>query len=121
MPRHSTLIPMSGPDEGRGEVPGTTAMISSRIDTAEAHVFHFDELLDAVLGAFTAQARLLHAPERRHLGRDESGVHAHHSVLERFRDAPDAADVAAVEIRRETELGAVRKLDHLGVVIEADQ
>ena len=71
--------------------------------------------------AFAADARLLHAAERRDLGDDEAGVDADHAVLERFGDAPDAADVARVEVRREPELGAVRELDHLVVGREADQ
>ena len=71
--------------------------------------------------AFAAEPRLLHAAERRDLGGDEAGVDADHAVLERFGDAPDAPDVAAVEVRREPELGAVGELDHFGVVVEADQ
>ena len=37
-----------------------------------------------------------------------------------FGDAPDAADVAAVEVRGEAELGVVRELDRLVLGLEAD-
>src|SRR5512147_1882045 len=66
------------------------------LDSAHANVLHLDELLAAVLGAFAPQAGLLHAAKRRDFGGDEAAIHAHHAVFERFRHAPDAADVAAV-------------------------
>src|SRR6267154_2300045 len=62
-----------------------------------------DLLVDSVLRPFAAQARLLYAAEGRDLGGDQAGVDADHAVLERLGDAPDAADVARVEVRRQAE------------------
>jgi hypothetical protein len=41
------------------------------------------------------------------------------AVFERLGDAPDAADVAAVEIGGEAEFGVVDHLDRLGLGLEA--
>ena len=68
------------------------------VDAAHAEVFDFEEFLDAVFRAFAADAAFLHAAEGRDLGRDDAFVDADDAVFERFGDAPDAADVAAVEI-----------------------
>src|SRR5258705_1612725 len=76
-----------------------------------AEVLDLDVFVDAVLRAFAAEPRLLDAAERRDFVRDEPRVDADHAVFERFGDAPHAADVAAVEVRRETELGVVRETD----------
>jgi hypothetical protein len=51
--------------------------------------------------------------------RDDAFVDADDAVFERFGDAPDAADVAAVEIGGETEFGVVRHLDGLVLGLEA--
>ena len=52
--------------------------------------------------ALAADAALLHAAERcdlaKGLGEDDAFVNADDAVFERLSDAPDAADVAAVEI-----------------------
>src|SRR6266581_1260541 len=71
------------------------------VDAAHAEVFEFEEFLDAVFRAFAADAAFLHAAEGRNLGRDDSLVDADDAVFEGFGDAPDAADVAAVEISGE--------------------
>ena len=65
---------------------------------AERQVLHLQVVLDAVFGAFAAEAGLLHAAERRDLGRDDAFVDADDAVFQRLGDAPDAADVAGVEI-----------------------
>jgi hypothetical protein len=62
---------------------------------------------------------LLHAAEGGDLGRDDAFVDADDAVFERFRDAPDAADVAAVEIGGETEFGVVGHLDRVRFALEA--
>ena len=82
-------------------------------DAAQAEILDLEELLDPVLRSFAAEARFLHAAERRHLGRDDPGVDADDPVFERFGDAPDAADVAAVEVRGEAELRVVGQRDRL--------
>ena len=43
---------------------------------AQAEIFDFQVVFDAVLGAFTAQARGLDAAERRHFVGDQPGVDA---------------------------------------------
>src|SRR3546814_14233568 len=50
---------------------------------AHAEVLHLEEFLDAVLGAFAADAGFLHAAEGRDLGGDEAGVDAGHAGLDR--------------------------------------
>src|SRR5688572_8110052 len=78
---------------------------------AEADVLDLDELVDAVLRAFPAEPRLLDATEWRNLGRQEPGVDGDHPCFERFGHSPDAADVAAVEVRRQAELGVIGQRD----------
>src|SRR5438309_3081112 len=89
------------------------------VDAAHAEVFDFEEFLDAVFRAFAADAALLHAAEGGDLGRDDALVDADDAVFEGFGDAPDAADVAAVEIGGEAEFGVVGHLDCLGLGPEA--
>ena len=48
-------------------------------------------------------------------------VDADDAVFERLGDAPDAADVAAVEIGGEAELGVVGQRDRLLLGLEAEQ
>jgi hypothetical protein len=64
------------------------------VDAAHAELFDFEELLEAFAAAF------LHAAEGRDLGRDDALVDADDVVIERLGDAPDMADVAAVERQR---------------------
>src|SRR5437016_9821672 len=85
----------------------------SAVDAAHAEVFDFEKFLDAVFRAFAADAAFLHAAEGGDLGRDDAFVDADDAVFEGFGDAPDAADVAAVEIGGETEFGVVGHLDGL--------
>src|SRR6516225_11881995 len=89
------------------------------VDAAHAEVFDFEEFLDAVLRAFAADAAFLHAAEGGDLGRDDAFVDADDAVFERLGDAPDAADVAAVEIGGETEFRVVGHLDRLVFAFEA--
>src|SRR5271157_3474421 len=67
----------------------------------------------------TVDAAFLHAAEGGDLDRDDALVNADDAVFERLGDAPDAADVAAVEIGGEAELGVVGHLDRLGLALEA--
>jgi hypothetical protein len=67
-----------------------------------------------------AQARLLDAAKGHFGGGDQAGVDAHHAVLQRLADAEDAADVAAVEVAGQAELGVVGQLDGLGLGLEAE-
>src|SRR4029077_7432210 len=85
------------------------------IDPAHAEILHLEELLDAVFRALAADAAFLDAAEGGDLGRDDALVDADDAVFERVVDAPDAADVAAVEIGGEAELGVVRHADRVGI------
>ena len=58
---------------------------SSAVDPAQADVFDFEILFNAVARALAAQAALLDAAERRRLIGDEGLVHAHHAVFETLR------------------------------------
>src|SRR5881275_1241839 len=87
------------------EPSGAPVSVSSAVDAAHAQILHLEELLDAVFRPLAADAAFLHAAERRDLGRDDAFVDADDAVFEGFGDSPDAADVAAVEIGSEAELG----------------
>src|SRR5262245_8728441 len=73
-------------------------LVALVLNAAETEVFHFEVFLDPVFGSFAADARLLHAAEWRHFGRNQTGVDADDAIFERFGDAPDPSDVAAVEV-----------------------
>src|SRR4051794_19966763 len=90
-------------------------------DAAKAEVLDLEELLESVLRTFTAEPRLLHTAKRRDLGGDDAGIDADDSVLERLSYAPDAADVTAVEVGGEAELGRVAQRDGVAFLLEAKQ
>lgn len=52
-------------DRAASATPGP---LRSAIDPADAHIFHFKIILNAVLRAFAADAGFLHAAKRRDLG-----------------------------------------------------
>lgn len=66
-----------------------------------ARVAHLKVLVDAVLGALPAKARLLDPAEGRGLGGDAALVEAHHPVLQRLRHAPRARQAARVKVGRQ--------------------
>src|SRR3954464_1842586 len=90
-------------------------------DAAKAEVLDLEELLESVLRTFTAEPRLLHAAKRCDLGGDDARIDADDSVLERLSYAPDAADVTAVEVGGEPELGRVGQRDGVAFLLEAEQ
>src|SRR5215831_11403014 len=96
---------------GRFRLPLRERACPPPSESSHAQVLDLEEFLDAVLRALTADARLLHAAERCNLVRDQAGVHADHPRFDRLSNTPDAADVARVEIRRETELCVVGHRD----------
>src|SRR5437763_3327006 len=107
-----TTLPFEAPS-------GEPDPVSSAVDAAHAQVLHLEEVLDAVFRALAADAAFLHAAEWRDLGRDDAFVDPDDAVFEGFGNAPDAADVAAVEIGGETEFGVVRHPDRLVLALEA--
>src|SRR3954453_8906194 len=98
---------------------GSRAARRSSVDTAYGEILQLEPLLDAVLRAFAADAGLLHPAEGRDLRRDETGVDSDDAVLERLRHAPDASDVAAVEVRSETVRCGIGDLDRVVLAGEA--
>ena len=60
---------------------------------------------------FAAEAGLLEAAEWGDFRGDHTGVYADDAVFKRFGDAPNASDVAAIEIGGEAKLGIVGKRD----------
>src|SRR6266850_7606808 len=82
---------------------------------AEAHIFDFEELVHSILGTFAAEAGFLHAPEGRDLRGNDSGVDADNSILERFRDTPDAGHVSSVEVRSQSEFRVIREGNRLRI------
>src|ERR1700676_4708415 len=91
------------------------------VQATEAEIFYLEKLVDPVMGSFASQAGLLHAAEGNHLGGNQSGVNADHSVLESLGYAPDPSDVATKEITGETEFGVIRKLDGFVIFIESKE
>src|ERR1700760_2263888 len=77
--------------------------MTRRLNPRHHHVFDLDIFFHAVMRAFAPEAALLDAAERGDFGRDQAGVDADHARLQRLRDAPDAAEIARVEIGRQPE------------------
>src|SRR4051812_18538701 len=80
----------------------------------DAQVLELGVVEDAVLGAFAAGTGFLDAPERRHFIGNQARVESHDAVLQRFRNAPRAGQVARIEIRGQAELGVIGHADGLG-------
>src|SRR5690242_8100168 len=92
-----------------------------RVDAAEQDVLHLEVFLEAVLRALAPEARLLDAAEWGDLRGDDAHVRADDAGLHLLRHTEDAADVAAVEVAGEAELGVVREADDLVLRLEADE
>src|SRR6266436_392902 len=90
-------------------------------DTAEAHIFDFEELVHSILGTFAAEAGFLHAAEGRDLRRNDSGVDADNSVLEGFRDTPNAGHVSPIEVSSQPEFRIIRESDSLRFRLEPEE
>src|SRR6266571_8566498 len=91
------------------------------IHPTHAEILHDEVVLDPVLRTFASDAGFLDPAEGRDFGGNDPGVDADDAVFERLGDAPDAADVAAVEVRGQPELGVVSEADRLLLVLEAKQ
>src|SRR5471032_1398603 len=105
---------------GYRRVLRVAVLITGRSD-AQAQVFDFQVVFDAVLGTFTAQARRLDAAKWRDFVRDQPGIDADHAVFQRFGNTEHAAHVAGIEVRRQAEFGVVRHGDYFCFVFEAEQ
>src|SRR5579871_2292403 len=62
------------------------------------HIFDLDIFFHAMMGALAPEAAFLHAAEWSDFGGDQAGVDADHAGLQRLGDAPDAPQVARIEI-----------------------
>src|SRR5271169_6902347 len=103
MPRART-----GDKSSRATCPNAPAAgVASPVHAAHAYVFNDEKILDAVFRAFAADPGLLDAAEGRHFVGKDCDIDRHDALLQRFRDAPYAADVAAVEIARQPEFSIV--------------
>src|ERR687891_257359 len=71
------------------------------------HVLRLEELLEALLAALAADARLLDAAERRPCVRHHALVQADHAGLEALADADRALDVAREHVGHQAVLGVV--------------
>src|SRR5687767_13086523 len=91
------------------------------VDPADQDVLHLQVLLEAVFRAFAAEARLLHAAERRDFGRDDADVRADDPRLHRFGHVEDAAHIAAVKVSRKAEFARVGEPDDLVLGLETDE
>src|SRR5581483_6173885 len=87
---------------------------------AQAEILDLQVIVDAVLGALSPETGRLHAAEWRDLRRDESGIHADYPGFDPLRDAPDAAEVARVEIGGEPERRRVGLGDRVVLVAETE-
>ena len=95
------------------------ALLDDHAMPPDAQVLDLEPLLDPVLRALAADARLLDAAERHDLGGDEARVDAVDAVLERLRQPPDARVVARVVVRGEPVRRVVRVAHRLGLGREA--
>jgi hypothetical protein len=72
------------------------------------------------VGALAPEARLLDAPERCHLGRDDPRVQADDAEFEALGHPQCAADVARVKIGRQSVLDAIGCVDHVSLAAEPE-
>src|SRR5580692_8624103 len=91
---------------------------TSPVKPAKAEVFYFHEFLDAVVGTFTTKPRLFHATKRRNFVRDQARIDAHHAAFKALGRPPDPADIAAIEVARESKFGIVGHFDRLLIGLE---
>src|SRR5690606_36336921 len=87
---------------------------------SQAQVLDLQIVVDTVLRAFTTEAGGLDAAERRKLGRDQASVDADDTGLDALGDAPDAADVASIEVGGEAERRGVGLGDDVVFGCEAE-
>src|SRR5690606_23026745 len=104
-----------------GRAPAGDSGRTLAVEPAEAEVLDVDVVVEAVLRALAPVTGFLDAAERRHRVRDDALVDADDAVLQPLRDAPDAADVARVEIAREAERRVVGEADRLLLGFEPEQ
>src|SRR5262245_28885565 len=117
-PRTSPTSPLAASSSSRRARDRKRAALR---DPAHTKVFDLEKLLEPVLRPLAADARLLHAAKRRHLRRDDPRIDADDAVFERLGDAPDASDIATVEVRGEPELRVVGEGNRLGLGRESKQ
>ena len=95
--------------------------LSLIVKPAEAEILYFHEFLDAVAGTFTTETRLFDTAKRCNLVRDEAGVNTDHSAFQPLGCSPDAADIATIEVARQTKFGIIGKLNCLLIGLEPEE
>src|SRR5574340_219509 len=88
---------------------------------AHTDVLDSQKIIDPVLRAFAADARLFDAAKRCDLRRKKTAVDADDALLKCFRHAPRAPDVPAIEVACEPDLGVVGKPHSLFLGLKAKQ
>src|SRR5450631_1943449 len=96
-------------------------MLASIVKTAKAKILYFQEFLDAIVGTFATEPRLLNPAKRGNLVGDKAGVNADHSRFQSFSGSPDATDIATVKVTRETEFGVVSHLNSFFIGLEPEE
>ena len=91
------------------------------IQACEAGVFDDEVVFDAVFGAFTTEAGLLHTAERCDFVGNQTSIDADHAVFKCFRYAENTTNITAVEIRGEAEFGVVGIADDFIFTLEFEQ
>src|SRR6056297_3762897 len=93
----------------------------SRQSDTQADIFHFEIILDSVVAALAAESGLLDPSEGRDLGRDDAGIDPYDPVFQRLGHLVDAAEIACIEIARETEYRVIGKINDLILVLELEE
>jgi hypothetical protein len=116
---HGATVVRAGERDDAGTASGSAGDfhgVLNRFGTGgQAEVLDLQVVVDAVVRAFAAEAGLLDAAEG-HLGRDQPVLMPTMPYSSASADAEDAADVAAVEVAGQAELGVVGHRDRLGSV-----
>src|SRR5579872_2453177 len=89
-----------------------------RSDAAEAEILDFDVFIHSVPGAFAPEAGFFYAAKRRDFGGNDSAVDANDAVFESFGDAPDAGNIATVEVGSQTKFRIIGECDGVGFRFE---
>src|SRR5690606_7301973 len=80
---------------------------NSMLLNGRANILEFGVVENSVLRPFSTEAGFLDTAEGRHLRRDQAGIQAYDSVLERFGHPPRSRQIARVDIGGQAKLGVV--------------
>src|SRR5713226_2503892 len=92
-----------------------------RVDAAKTQIFYFHELVHSIFRAFAPEPGLFHAAKGRNFRRYQSGIDSHDSILESFRDPPNACDIFSEEIRSQSKFRIICERDRFCFGLESKQ